>query len=218
MLFSGDFTCRGSKEEVDNFRVWMEGLLSEGIVKHVVLVCGNHELSFQEGRSKFKQVIETQREMKQQLMSVPNLHYLEDSGAEVLGVKFYGTPYTLPVNGKCTWAFQEKDTEEDIGKRWKGIPSDTHVVITHSPPYGQGDECAALNGSEPKGTKGLSHGGSKTLLSRIEEIDPSLHIFGHFHEGYGITQREGLRTLFVNAAICDEDYQPDHPPILIEFI
>lgn len=112
-------------------------LLAEGVVKHAVVIAGNHELSFQEGRSKFPRVIETQRQMKEQLMSVPNLHYLEGTGVEVLGIKFYGSPYTLPVAGKCDWAFQERDTDEEIGRRWEGIPSDVHVLVTHSPPFGQ---------------------------------------------------------------------------------
>lgn len=78
----------------------------------------------------------------------------------------------------------------------------------------KGDE----NESNKQTSRPVSHGGSRTLMARIEAVNPLCHIFGHFHEGYGVTEREDLRTLFVNAAICDEDYHPDHLPITIEFI
>lgn len=41
-----------------------------------------------------------------------------------------------------------------------------------------------------------------------------LHVFGHIHEGYGVTHQEGLA--FVNASICDRKYIPCHKPIVIE--
>mmetsp|Transcript_13317 Transcript_13317/g.15861 ORF Transcript_13317/g.15861 Transcript_13317/m.15861 type:complete len:273 (+) Transcript_13317:124-942(+) len=213
LIHAGDFTCRGSKEEVSNFQNWMETLLGNGTIKHAIVIAGNHELSFQDGRSKHKAVIETQREMKKNLISVPNLHYLEDSGVCLLGIDFYGSPWTLPVNGKCTWAFQERDRIDEIGQRWKDIPLTTNILITHCPPYGQGDET-----EENKSGRTVTHGGSHTLLTKVLEINPLLHIFGHFHEGHGVSSHPDTKTTFVNAAICDEDYHPDHLPILIEFI
>jgi hypothetical protein len=43
-------------------------------------------------------------------------------------------------------------------------------------------------------------------------------VFGHIHSGWGLSQKEGLETLFVNAAICDEKYAAVQKPILIELI
>ncbi len=41
-----------------------------------------------------------------------------------------------------------------------------------------------------------------------------LHVFGHIHCGYGQENRNGVN--FVNAASCDEIYNPINEPIIIE--
>ena len=41
-----------------------------------------------------------------------------------------------------------------------------------------------------------------------------MHVFGHIHNGYG--QRQIGQTLYVNAAICDEDYRPVNAPVVVE--
>ena len=105
LVHAGDFTTRGTSEEIANFKQWMERLLVLGIVKHVVVVAGNHELSFQPWKSKHPAVREKQEQMKQSITTIPNLHYLEDSAINILGVRFYGSPWTTPVNGKFDWAF-----------------------------------------------------------------------------------------------------------------
>ena len=62
--------------------------------------------------------------------------------------------------------------------------------MTHSPPYGFGDEIS--NGE---------HVGSKDLLIIVKEnVAPEFHVFGHIHEDYGIWT-EG-QTTFINAAFA----------------
>jgi len=141
------------------------------------------------------------------------------AGCEVCGLKFFGSPWTLPIKGKSDWAFQARDLpgEDGIGKYTELIPRDVDVLVTHSPPFGQGDEPAQ------SGTKyRAGHGGSRVLLERVLEVQPIIHVFGHFHEGHGITTHEDTSTLFVNAAICDGGlpcpsalFLPRFPPNLI---
>eukprot|EP00750_Incisomonas_marina_P010045 INCI16226.1.p1 GENE.INCI16226.1~~INCI16226.1.p1 ORF type:complete len:357 (+),score=66.21 INCI16226.1:215-1285(+) len=60
--------------------------------------------------------------------------------------------------------------------------------------------------------------GSMELMRRVQDVAPLVHVFGHFHAGHGIVlPADGLRTTFVNAAICNEDYRPDQQPFVIQF-
>ena len=64
--------------------------------------------------------------------------------------------------------------------------------MSHSPPYGQGDEPPA------KGKSTAGHGGSRVLLERVLTTQPLLHVFGHFHAGWGVSHHDAARTVFVN--------------------
>jgi Icc-related predicted phosphoesterase len=56
--------------------------------------------------------------------------------------------------------------------------------------------------------------GCELLRNRIEELNPTLNVFGHIHEGYGIYNNG--KTTFVNASICTPDYGPTNKPIIID--
>eukprot|EP01121_Diplochlamys_sp_Union-15-3_P002908 TRINITY_DN1274_c0_g1_i2.p1 TRINITY_DN1274_c0_g1~~TRINITY_DN1274_c0_g1_i2.p1 ORF type:complete len:183 (+),score=17.09 TRINITY_DN1274_c0_g1_i2:243-791(+) len=71
---------------------------------------------------------------------------------------------------------------------WSQIPK-CDILITHKPPKGHGDVIYT----------GESRGNAE-LYDRVLQIKPMLHIFGHNHEGYGMTQN--ANTSFVNAATC----------------
>ena len=51
-------------------------------------------------------------------------------------------------------------------------------------------------------------------LVRVRVVRPSLHLFGHAHDGYGEWLSEG--TLFVNAASLNENYQLANKPVEVE--
>ena len=56
--------------------------------------------------------------------------------------------------------------------------------------------------------------GSPSLLEAIDERAPKLCVFGHVHQGYGRWQRG--RSTLVNAAHCDMEYLPAHPPVVVD--
>ena len=64
-----------------------------------------------------------------------NALYLEDSGIEIDGVRFWGSPWTPNF---MDWAFM-LDRDELLYQKWKAIPEHTDVLITHGPPKGIGD-------------------------------------------------------------------------------
>jgi len=42
---------------------------------------------------------------------------------------------------------------------------------------------------------------------------PGAHIFGHIHEGYGMREKDG--TVFVNAPLCNTNYDLVNKPVVI---
>jgi Icc-related predicted phosphoesterase len=127
-----------------------------------------------------------------------NCFYLENSVIEVLGLKIFGTPYSLPF---FDWAFNR--TEEQIKSALDVIEKDTDIIISHGPPFCVGD----------KTIRGINTG-SKALLNRALEIKPKICLFGHIHEANCLIEKEGIR--FVNASILDEKYEVKFKPYTFE--
>ncbi len=183
LIFAGDM-CGGSKprslSEVQSFLSWM----SAQPHRHKILIAGNHDWAF---------------ELEAHLINVPdNLHYLQDSGLELGGLKIWGSP-VQPMFYR--WAFN-RERGSDIRKHWDLIPDDIDILITHGPPLGILDHVAHGNPV-----------GCRDLLKAVVEINPRVHVFGHIHEGYG--QQTLDDTIFVNACICDRDYSPVNSPIVV---
>jgi len=153
--------------------------------EHKIVIAGNHDFCF-----------ERQNEEARKLVS--DFMYLQDDGCTIDGVKFYGSPWQPWF---CDWAFNLQRGPE-IRAMWDIIPEDTDGLITHGPPYQHGDR---INGEDV---------GCRDLLEVIEKIGPKYHIFGHIHEGYGIT--DNGTTKFVNASSCDNTYHIANEPIVIE--
>ena len=97
-----------------------------------------------------------------------------------------------------------------VAEKWKLIPADIDVLITHGPPNGILDKVPRLFGFE--------NTGCEELRKRVEEIATfgklKAHIFGHIHCGYGTQDFFGVK--FINAANCDEDYNPTQLPIVFD--
>jgi Icc-related predicted phosphoesterase len=53
------------------------------------------------------------------------------------------------------------------------------------------------------------------LRRAVIRVKPKLHCFGHIHSAYGVLPTKN--TLFVNAALLDEDGAPSRRPILLNF-
>jgi len=155
--------------------------------KHVLMIAGNHDWVFER--------LEGARHV------LKNIVYLEDSGTEIEGLKFWGSPHQPWF---FDWAFNRPRNGAELAHYWSLIPNDTDVLITHGPPFGILDL--------PFG-KGES-AGCELLLKRVEEVKPLVHMFGHIHGSYGRMQRG--RTLFVNACLCNELYNPVNPPHIID--
>jgi predicted phosphohydrolase len=182
LVHAGDISIEGNVEDLRDFN----DFLGELPHRHKIVVCGNHDFCFE-------------RQPAEARAAITNAIYLQDSGVEVEGLKFYGSPWQPWF---YDWAFN-LPRGEPLRDKWALIPEDTDILITHSPPQGHGDK-----------TFRGDYAGCEDLLRRVEEIKPKYHVFGHIHEGYGVTS--GAHTTFVNACICTVEYRPTNKPIVFE--
>lgn len=120
---------------------------------------------------------------KNQQKAIRGITYLQDRDLTVSGLKFYGSPWTPEFVG----VFQLHN-QNDAQAVWQKISSDVDVLITHGPPAGVLDRTS----------RGMRVGDHE-LLEAVDRIRPRVHCFGHIHESYGTTERNG--TLFCNAAV-----------------
>jgi Icc-related predicted phosphoesterase len=189
LIHAGDWTGMGQPNEIEDFIVWFDELKQ---YKHKVCIAGNHDWSMSDDR----------RHRYEKVMSEVGITYLNQSEAEIDGIKFYGAPHQPEFGG---WAFNVPRRSEGMRTIWDGIPLDTQVLITHGPPY-------QILDITPDGT----HCGCEVLQRRLYQL-PMLkaHIFGHIHHSYGVHEHD-MGVTFINAASCNERYRATNRPIVIE--
>lgn len=190
LIHSGDALTSGTILELERFVSWFKGLPH----KRKVLVAGNHDWVFQLHPETAKRLLPD------------SVTYLQDSFTEIDGLKIYGSPWQPRF---YDWAFNLNRGSE-MAEKWKLIPSDIDILITHGPPHGILDAVPRLSG--------IDHAGCEELRTRVENIAANgklkLHVFGHIHCGYGVHEEFGVK--FVNASTCDEKYNPTQPPIVVD--
>lgn len=186
LIHGGDATSTGTSDEVERFLDWFDSQKHP----HKLLVAGNHDWLFQR-----------HPDMADQLLSAhPGITYLQDSGIEIEGVKFWGSPWQPWF---MDWAFNLPKNGTQLREIWKKIPLDTDVLITHGPPYGVLDQ---VNGGE--------HLGCEQMKIRLAIVKPRVHVFGHIHSSFGIA--ESAVTTSVNACTCTEEYLAINRPIVVD--
>ncbi|WP_349292887.1 MULTISPECIES: metallophosphoesterase [unclassified Marinobacter] len=185
LVHAGDSLGQGTLDNVEDLNEWLGALPH----RHKIVIAGNHDWAFQETPALAREAL-------------TNAVYLEDSGIEIEGVRFWGSPWTPTF---MDWAFM-LERGKALCDKWALIPDNTDVLITHGPPKGFGDEANL-------GFKCQS-AGCEQLLDRIQQLALKAHIFGHIHEGYG-EYRLG-NTRLVNASTCTLRYQPCNAPVVLE--
>lgn len=93
---------------------------------------------------------------------------------------------------------------ESCLSKWNKIPKDTQILITHTPPLGHGDLVCS----------GIRAGCVELLQTVQKRVKPKYHIFGHIHEGYGVSS-DG-KIIFINASTCDINYKPSNLPVVFD--
>jgi Icc-related predicted phosphoesterase len=206
LVHCGDNTIYGETWEFVSFLEWFGSQKPP----HKIFINGNHEVRVA------KLGLTKDMVAGYNLTHSADIHYLEESGVEIEGIKFWGSPYT-PEFFDWAYMYERKDGE----RRWMGIPDDVDVLITHGPPFG------ILDGVQPVAGYNFENAGCTDLLAKINEVKPKVHAFGHIHSHYGWTSTSHIiedteeamvlgRILFVNASTCDESYTPVHPVLVVD--
>jgi predicted phosphohydrolase len=183
LIHAGDGTLEGSIQETTHFLRWLSDLPH----RNKILIAGNHDWLFQ------------MQSLLARSLVPAGISYLEDSAAEIEGLKVYGSPWQPEF---LNWAFNLPRGPR-LRQRWNQIPAKTDILVTHGPPAGILDQT-------PNG----EHVGCIDLLDAVERLKPKLHVFGHVHHSYGSTDVGCTR--YVNASLCDEDYQPTNLPVIVD--
>lgn len=187
LVHAGDISYRGRVWEVEEFIEWYASLP----FKNKIMIAGNHDFLFETEKEKASEILERLGQ---------GIIYLNDSGAEVEGINFWGSPITPWFHN---WAFNR--VEEEIKNHWDLIPENTEVLITHGPPYLTLDT-----------TKSGLRVGCPSLAKKISELpNLKIHVFGHIHEAAGIVEKDGV--IYVNASTLDLYYEVKNSPIILTF-
>lgn len=161
LVHSGDFCMTGSEREALDFLEWLCRLP----YRHKIFICGNHDECL------YRASIDGLDD---------NVHHLCSSGIDIDGIKFYGVPMFL---ADCASDRQSRN--------YSNIPTDTDVLITHSPAYGILDFDGGI------------HYGSEEILARLSALNLKAHLFGHIHAQHGVEKIDG--TIFSNGAVIYSD-------------
>lgn len=202
LIHAGDFCGWGHlPSEAESFLRWFTQLPH----KHKIFIAGNHDRLTQDRPDAWAEMLKRFQ---------GDYHYLQDSVVTIEEINFYGSPWQPWFN---SWAWNLERGEE-INQKWKLIPNDTDVLITHGPPWGILDAVErnfGLPGEEHLVRDGTLHVGCQDLLKHLDRVMPKLHVFGHIHESYGREERFGVT--YINAAICTLAYEPIHPVQTFDF-
>ncbi|WP_092020940.1 metallophosphatase domain-containing protein [Marinobacter zhejiangensis] len=185
LIHAGDSMGKGTLEQLEALNEW----LGRQPHRHKILVAGNHDWCFQDDPEEARR-------------RVTNAIYLEDSGTEIEGIRFWGSPWT-PVF--FDWAFN-LPRGDALAERWAAIPDNTDVLITHGPPMNILDKVGERFGGQ--------HVGCEALAERLTQLKLRAHLFGHIHESYG--REEIGRCLYVNASTCNGQFKPDNEPVVVD--
>uniref|UniRef100_A0A914ULV5 Calcineurin-like phosphoesterase domain-containing protein n=1 Tax=Plectus sambesii TaxID=2011161 RepID=A0A914ULV5_9BILA len=203
LIHAGDFTYGGGVTEVEKFNEQ----LGRTQHQHRIVISGNHEDIFSDGGKIYDKNSPkdgpTKKIQPRDLLT--NCTYLEDESVTIYGIKIYGSPWQPRFGGRAFSLLRGKQLME----KWARIPTDTDVLVTHGPPVGHGD--LSFYGMTGK------RAGCVDLLNVVEQrVKPAFHIFGHIHEGYGLTSNN-QGTVFINASTCNAKYRPVNDPIIFDF-
>ena len=196
LIHCGDWSNYStSQQDYIDFNNW----LGEQPHKHKIIVPGNHETGLPTDPARVK-------------MLFSNAVCLFDQSYEIEGIKLYGAP---GIPARCFFYRANYMQYSRPKVKWSCIPSDTDILITHTPPkylmdYGQH-------------RLGFWREGDIELLYQVLKIRPKMHCFGHNHDEPGVirvlysenvSSCPGETTLFVNAAMA----RAIIPPVVIDFV
>jgi 3',5'-cyclic AMP phosphodiesterase CpdA len=168
LIHAGDLTNNGQPSELNKALKW----LREAKYDAKIVVAGNHDLALDEQHgNQSDEATKTRLALRED----SEITYLEHESVKVnvkgAEISIFGSPFSIAA-GEKQWAFQYPASQAETV--WSAIPSDTAILVTHTPPIGH------LDASEH-----WVRGGCPALLGALLRTKPLLHVCGHCHQGRG---------------------------------
>ncbi|EKX36325.1 hypothetical protein GUITHDRAFT_79022, partial [Guillardia theta CCMP2712] len=173
LIHAGDFTNVGLPSDVQKFNEFL-GRLPH---KHKIVIAGNHDISFDTasyprfGHPKLYDSKEVHVDSWLVISMLTNATYVQDEEITVEGFRIWGSPWQPEF---CDWGFN-LPRGPALAAVWNKIPMGVDVVVTHG-------RLLLICNDIPE---------SLRVFVVISKVRPAYHVFGHVHEGYGITE-DGL--------------------------
>lgn len=198
LIHTGDATRGGTYQQIKDFLDWF----SVQPFSHRIWISGNHDLTLQKDfyLQNWRRFHAFHKEDPDAILalihSYADVLYLQDELVECAGLRIYGSPWQPTF---FDWGFNAARGEE-IAQKWSNIPIGIDILLTHGPPLGVGDLC----------NSGVRAGCADLLHQIMYRIQPRVHVFGHIHEAEGMWHNG--HTQFINAAVCNTQYQYKNRP------
>lgn len=218
LLHAGDISGIGKRLEVELFIEWALKQ-AKRFTYGMCFIAGNHDRCFDPKFGEYDPEDEYKEGPKRKptwligllhdvKFSNASLHYLENNWIEVGSgkdkLKIWGSPYSPWFHGD-RWAFNAHRGPE-IMNVWNEISMTTDILLTHTPVSYKLDYVP----------RSQEYVGCEDLRGIVEVVKPIMHVCGHIHEGYGLDYN--LDTMFVNASICNQSYNPVNEPMAFDII
>jgi predicted MPP superfamily phosphohydrolase len=187
-IHAGDILFKGRKvsqaEAISSLRSFNEWLATVP-AKHRFVIAGNHDAPLEE----------LGREAVQSILT--NAHYLCNTYIEVMGLRIFGTPYSLGAS--CNRAFQSDRFRREVLTAVEAISRSKSRITTPSSSslhYLVQDD--PIDSSERLVDILITHGPNHMLTGLLKPV--VAHVWGHVHE---------YRGLYRDAAVIGETVSPD---------
>lgn len=155
----------------------------------IFIVPGNHDIHLKESM----------------FSSCDKVRWLVDESYEYFGIKIYGTPWCKQFGD---WAYMLSN--ESLVRKYKNIPNDTDILLTHDAPYGASDIIL-----QPIAWNTGDHIGNIPLRDAILEKNPKYCIHGHLHTTNHEREILGNTDVYC-CSLVDEYYKTSYLPLYLE--
>lgn len=168
----------------------------------ILITPGNHDCSSLFNSHTF--LIELYQKTNNQVKILIDEEYVYSylDSDEIKAIRIYGTPWCHQFGN---WYFMIGDNE--IREKYKNIPKNIDILLTHDAPYGCSDICY-------EGRSKGHHAGSFPLREAILEKKPKFCLHGHLHtSNHEPMFLEG--SCVINLSLNDESYQQVFKPLVL---
>ena len=118
----------------------------------------------------------------------------------------YGTPWCKQFGD---WAYMK--SQDELLKKWEGVPPSLDILLTHDAPYGTSDLLMETN----CWWYTTDHIGNPALQQIIKETHPRYNFHGHLHSTNHDCEMLD-ETKVYNVSLLSEQYEPIYEPLILD--